>query len=213
MPVNRERQREYGRKYREANREKVNAIAKKCRRAKPEKYRAIKQKWRDNPANKLKTRELALLKKYNMTLANYDALLNGQNGVCALCSQPPNGRPLAVDHCHETGRIRGLLCTRCNNAIGLLGDDVAAMLRVIAYLERSLDECDRVHSTANTRSNDEERRLHAHCCGAGGLGEDHGVYFRDAETGVRTDPRHRRLALYPFCDRSTDIVAIKKHRP
>lgn len=81
---------------------------------------------------------------YGLSVAEYNALLRKQGGVCAVCGKDePNahGRTgkqfrLAVDHCHETGAVRGLLCQKCNRAIGLLGDDPALMRKAISYLLR-----------------------------------------------------------------------------
>lgn len=81
---------------------------------------------------------------YGMTVAEYDAILAKQGNVCAICG---NGEPgahgrtrkqfrLSVDHCHDTGRVRGLLCQRCNRAIGLLGDDPVVLRKAITYLLR-----------------------------------------------------------------------------
>lgn len=81
---------------------------------------------------------------YGLSVAEYNALLREQGGVCAVCGKgEPNahGRTgkqfrLAVDHCHETGAVRGLLCQKCNRAIGLLGDDPTLMRKAISYLLR-----------------------------------------------------------------------------
>jgi hypothetical protein len=69
-----------------------------------------------------------------MSVETYEALLDVQRGVCALCMRPPVKNRLAVDHDHETGRIRGLLCAPCNKALGILGDSTAALLRAVEYL-------------------------------------------------------------------------------
>lgn len=91
-------------------------------------------------------RRLQLKQDYGLTPEEYDELLAAQGGVCAICRQPEtttdprSQRPyvrLPVDHCHETGRVRGLLCHRCNRAIGLLRDDVDLLRAAIAYLEGS----------------------------------------------------------------------------
>jgi len=67
-------------------------------------------------------------KKYGLSQEQYLAMLRAQNGRCACCKRLPKpGRWLAVDHCHETGRVRGLLCNMCNPMIE----------RVVAYLEWS----------------------------------------------------------------------------
>lgn len=67
--------------------------------------------------------------------AAYAELYKIQNGLCAICSQPePYGRQLALDHCHDTGAIRGLLCTGCNMALGIFRDDVDVLQKAIEYL-------------------------------------------------------------------------------
>lgn len=61
-------------------------------------------------------------------------MLEAQGGVCAICRRPSDPAPLHVDHDHRTGAIRGLLCSPCNTAIGLLGDDPDRMMAAAAYL-------------------------------------------------------------------------------
>jgi hypothetical protein len=64
-------------------------------------------------------------------------MLLEQDGVCAICGGDcMTGKSLAVDHDHDTGKIRGLLCQRCNQAIGLLDHDVDKMLSAITYLRK-----------------------------------------------------------------------------
>jgi hypothetical protein len=84
------------------------------------------------------------LLQYGLTPDDFAALLERQGGVCAICLKPeswrgPSGRravaSLAVDHDHHTGRVRGLLCRRCNQAIGGFGDDPDALRRASRYLE------------------------------------------------------------------------------
>lgn len=83
------------------------------------------------------------LKKYGLTVADYQALLAEQDGKCFICLMPETnvdsrtGRvtALAVDHCHATGRNRKLLCQRCNQALGLMRDDPAMIRRAAEYLD------------------------------------------------------------------------------
>lgn len=71
-----------------------------------------------------------------MTVEQFDILFKTQQGVCALCFKPsPSTRRLAVDHCHATGKIRGLLCFRCNAGMGQLGDDPELLRRAATYIE------------------------------------------------------------------------------
>ena len=59
-------------------------------------------------------REKEYVRKYGITIADYDRMLEEQGGVCKLCGRPPAKRRLHVDHNHKTKRVRGLLCFRCN---------------------------------------------------------------------------------------------------
>ena len=76
---------------------------------------------------------------YGITLEQHDALLESQGGVCAICGATPEQSAkgaLAVDHCHTTGKVRGLLCGNCNVGIGQLRDDPKLVRRAAEYLER-----------------------------------------------------------------------------
>lgn len=66
----------------------------------------------------------------------YQRLLIEQGGTCAICGTPPAAKRLAIDHCHDTGEIRGLLCAGCNLAIGRLGDNAEGVQRALDYLRR-----------------------------------------------------------------------------
>lgn len=86
-------------------------------------------------ADKVRAQQLRI--KFNITTEQYDALLKLQHGVCAICRNPPpaNGRKLAVDHRHGTKIVRGLLCARCNGAIGMFVDDPIRCRAAAIYLE------------------------------------------------------------------------------
>jgi len=71
---------------------------------------------------------------YGLTLEDYDAMMERQNGVCAICSTRTKGN-LHIDHNHQTNEVRGLLCGKCNRAIGLLNDDVSLFTKAITYLK------------------------------------------------------------------------------
>lgn len=81
--------------------------------------------------------------KYGITLEQYNEMFANQGGVCAVCAQPERRKEtdhLAVDHNHATGQVRGLLCSNCNRAIGLLEDDPKRMMAAASYLRRSAAE-------------------------------------------------------------------------
>ncbi len=70
-----------------------------------------------------------------MTAKQYAVMLEMQKGLCKMCELPHFGdRPFVVDHCHKTGKIRGLIHTRCNTGIGMLNDDPLMMLKAYFYL-------------------------------------------------------------------------------
>jgi hypothetical protein len=96
--------------------------------------RSPKQKY--NPE---KDRKSNLKRSYGMTIEQYDELFTKQNGSCAGCKRHQSvfAQRLAVDHCHITGEIRGLLCAPCNRALGLLKDRVDTLLSLIDYLKDS----------------------------------------------------------------------------
>jgi hypothetical protein len=74
---------------------------------------------------------------YGLTEEQYQAILQSQGGVCAICNGVSSGRyrnSLVVDHDHCTGTVRGLLCYKCNSAIGFLNDDPALISKAIGYL-------------------------------------------------------------------------------
>ena len=89
--------------------------------------------------NPSRSRQLHLKRKYGLTFAEYDKMLNEQNNCCAVCGgTKPGGRwkSFAVDHDHVTGRVRGLLCKSCNIALGEVNDDLTTLKNMINYLSK-----------------------------------------------------------------------------
>lgn len=82
--------------------------------------------------------------RYNLSWPEFTKLYEDQHGVCGLCSTRLNVEfgmnskvlNFTVDHCHSTGQVRGLLCRKCNTAIGMFGDSKDMMIKAIAYLEK-----------------------------------------------------------------------------
>lgn len=83
-------------------------------------------------------REYELQRNYGIGVAEYNALLHKQGGACAICKSTPKGA-LAVDHCHDSGAVRGLLCTSCNNGLGRFRDDPDRLLSAATYLIQQAD--------------------------------------------------------------------------
>ena len=93
--------------------------------------------------NRDKMYQNSLMRKYGVTLDDYDRMLEEQNGVCKICegtchhTQRRETGTLSVDHCHETGLVRGLLCSHCNSLLGWARDNTDTLRKAIDYLENS----------------------------------------------------------------------------
>lgn len=144
----REHQREYARAWNAAHVEHVRArkkayrVANRDRLATTERARRARRR-AEEPERLIAQDRSWTLRKYGLALADYDALLVRQGGVCAACGRPevirhpnstlPGADSLSVDHDHETRMARGLLCRACNRALGLLGDDPERLAALLAY--------------------------------------------------------------------------------
>ena len=104
-------------------------------KANPEKAKANCKQWRQENPDQVKT---IRLRQYGITLEEYRDLEQEQNFSCAICEKLSSecNKGLHVDHCHSTGKIRGLLCSKCNTAIGLLDDKPDRVHKVMNYLQR-----------------------------------------------------------------------------
>lgn len=88
--------------------------------------------------NKEKYKDYALKSYYGIGIEEYNQLFIEQKGCCAICNkhQSEFTKSFAIDHCHSTGKIRQLLCIRCNTALGAVGDSVDVLIKMIQYIER-----------------------------------------------------------------------------
>lgn len=81
-------------------------------------------------------RNSTLMRKYGIGIIEFEKMLEAQGGACAICrGQESESRPLSVDHDHDTGKVRGLLCQKCNRGLGLFGDNVSNLASAFLYLE------------------------------------------------------------------------------
>lgn len=127
-------------KKREAN--KLNA--RKLREKDPEKYRAASRRYyRKNIEKRRDYERKRACAKYGLTVEQFDLMLEQQGGNCAICGTTfaflkgdQNLRP-RIDHCHETGTVRGLLCNKCNRALGLFADDEDILQNALKYIQES----------------------------------------------------------------------------
>lgn len=133
---------EYARAYRARDPEKVrerNRIGMQKRRdANREKYREQMRKWnRENP-EKIRAKSLRIhLRTFGLTPEMFQEMLDAQGGGCAICGGlERKGHALSVDHCHATGKVRGLLCGNCNRGLGLYKDNPERLIKAAEYLRK-----------------------------------------------------------------------------
>lgn len=134
----REYQREYKKKWRERNPDYWNEYYAKNKG----KQRQRQAKYDASEKGKRVKRDAHLRRRYGLPFGEFDRMLAEQNGLCAICGGPPVARRdgqearLHLDHCHATGRVRALLCMRCNQMLGSCRDDAAILRKGIEYLEK-----------------------------------------------------------------------------
>jgi len=104
---------------------------KKYRKRNKERHKENLRKWRKS--NKESVRGYQLKSLYNLSLEDYENLLLKQDNKCQICEKE---KKLVVDHCHNSGKVRGLLCYGCNTSLGQFKDDTSLLRRAITYLER-----------------------------------------------------------------------------
>ncbi len=143
---NREKRKKYKRDRYKNNleyREKYKSRIYNWRRLHKDRVQECRKKINATPKGKLMNRE-SILRRYGLTLEQYDEMFREQEGVCAICGRPEkqkdklgNIKRLAVDHNHITGEVRGLLCIDCNSAIGRLDADKGTELltKAINYIK------------------------------------------------------------------------------
>lgn len=132
--ANPEKYRAIGRAWALANREKVRVKSKIWRDANTERHRASNKAWRTSNPEKVRTRELN--RNYNISADEWNAMFFAQGSKCAICSRTEHvGKNWHTDHCHATGRVRGILCHNCNHLLGGAKDKVEILRAAIDYLE------------------------------------------------------------------------------
>lgn len=120
----------------------------KEKRGSSEDHKEYMREWRKKAraANPEYYMDFDLRRNYGVTLEWYRETLSKQNNVCAICKQPEKavikGKVISmpVDHCHKTGKARGLLCTKCNRGLGLFDDNPENLQNAIKYLGSHLGD-------------------------------------------------------------------------
>jgi Recombination endonuclease VII len=129
---------EYQRKYVQEHKEEHNARGRDWKRKNKDKVNALaRQYYSKHPQYfSAKRRAQRLRTSYGLSVAEFDALVEKQNKCCAICEKEFERTP-QVDHDHKTGKVRGLLCIKCNRALGLFADDSNVLKNAITYLEKN----------------------------------------------------------------------------
>ena len=122
---------EWQKDYYQKNKDKIKERIKEYSLKNKDKIKERSKDYRLKNKNKITGRRL--LRDYSLSLSDYNSLLEEQNNVCKVCLVKPKKRKLFVDHCHSTGEVRGLLCHKCNSALGFLQEDVNIMRNLIEY--------------------------------------------------------------------------------
>jgi hypothetical protein len=91
------------------------------------------------PEYRARHKDVCLRNNYGITLEQWNEIFDRQNGCCAICGKHNSQlkKSLHVDHCHETNKVRGLLCSKCNRAIGNFNDDINLLQKAINYLHEN----------------------------------------------------------------------------
>jgi hypothetical protein len=123
----------------------VNARCRACCSIANKKYKNTRKEYKKTPGGKKASWRYHVKAKYGVNTFIYQNLLEQQNYVCAICKRPEVStykskvRPLSVDHNHKTGKVRGLLCDRCNRTLGSALEDKEILLQAALYLEQHND--------------------------------------------------------------------------
>ena len=141
--VNKEKRKQYQKTYYNKNRERL--LAQKKIYGQIPRNKILKRDWnrtyRANHKEKytLYSKNKRLNKIYGIGIEEYNNLLLLQNETCAICKENKQKYPLAVDHCHNTNKIRGLLCTKCNTFLGLYEKNIEKIDKFINYIKGQND--------------------------------------------------------------------------
>ena len=125
--------------YREKNRERLRAKGREYYANNRDRVRAQQKAIRDRDPDYNRKANLKFF--YGLTLEEYHTLLVGQGGVCAICKTLPEDYGLVIDHNHETGAVRALLCRQCNILLGMAKEDISVLQNASNYLAVMNEGC------------------------------------------------------------------------
>ena len=153
MSQTKEQKAAYNREYYEKNKEKIAARQKKYKEKNKEQRAALKKEYNEKNKeqiaayakeyNEKNKEQLALykkewnIKKYGLSLEDYNNMLDKQNHNCEICSVSFLDNKHFIDHCHTTNKVRGLLCLNCNTGLGHFKDNIERLTQAINYLQEN----------------------------------------------------------------------------
>lgn len=121
--------------YYSIHRVRILAKKKKQKSENPELFAKRNLRAQRSPKGKIRQKKAQIKREYGLTLDEYDQILSLQHNKCAICPRICENREFGVDHCHKTGKVRGLLCKNCNTGIGMLSDNIDKIKSSLVYLE------------------------------------------------------------------------------
>jgi len=134
----------YTKQYYVDNKERIDTQNNSWKYKNTKKYKEVRKKWLEKNKEKINEykRKEYFRRKFGIEIFQYDELFKKQKGRCAICKKPQSEfkRKFALDHCHKTNKIRGLLCTNCNTGIGFLNDNIDNLKNAIQYLRKFNNE-------------------------------------------------------------------------
>jgi hypothetical protein len=145
MAKNRNQVAARARTYREKNATTIEARSLEYRRANREAINARGRAWAKTEAGKKRRIGHRLKTRYGLTPEQRDTLFARQGHACAICKTTESTRPWNVDHCHTTGRVRAILCERCNIVVGRVEEDAAVAQSIADYIR---DVCEPIKKSA-----------------------------------------------------------------
>lgn len=129
-------------KYHKEHKEYCNEKSREWRKNNKERQREANRKYREKNRDKMREKDFKYsLTKFGLTLEDYTGMYSEQEGKCKICGIDENNllpkSKLGIDHCHTTGKVRGLLCTNCNTGLGQFKDNIELLDLAINYLKSS----------------------------------------------------------------------------
>jgi hypothetical protein len=121
--------------WREANKEATKLMDASYYSKRKEQISKAQKVYHNKPLSKYNIRRNMMKRVYNLSEEDYLVLLYQNKGACHICNISFQWKKEVVDHCHDTGYVRGLLCQKCNTGLGLLGDTRRSIEKVLNYLE------------------------------------------------------------------------------